>query len=684
MTSRPGSDGGAEGSEAPRGASLSAAQLRAETERARSRLPRLSLRFATLTAVGLTVAAAAIALFVRSYATEQAQHAVRQHARYVAQAALGDQLRPSDLSRDVAGAREKELDEIFRSRVVLDGTVAALLAAPDGSVTFTTDARLAERAAAEPATMERALRRDALQSEITDEQIAGTSMKVLKVVVPVRFGRGDAAGALVIYEDYAPIAQSVRRSYIPIVAVLELVLLLLYVSMFPVLRRVTRSLRSQLHDTEHQALHDSLTGLPNRLLFRDRVELGLSWSRRTGNDLAVMLIDLDRFKEINDTLGHQAGDQLLHDLGARLRGVLRETDTLARLGGDEFGVVLPHDRDAHLVEVVERMQGALGEPFELQDLELSVGASMGIARYPRDGEDVDTLIKHADVAMYVAKERRGGYSFYESERDEHDASRLSLAGELRVALERDEIGLYYQPTVDLQSGEIACVEALARWSHPYRGLLGPSDFIPLATETGLIETLTMKVLDQALGQCRAWQDAGVDVCVAVNVDVRSLIDLRFPELVDELLRHWALPPSRLGLEITEATIVADPERVAIVAARLREIGVQLAIDDFGMGYSSLGHLQTLSLDELKIDRSFILRLAEDKSLRTIVKSIVGLGASLGLRVVAEGVEDKETLDALRKIKCRLAQGFYLGEPMPAEVVTARLADLQPGREAAVA
>jgi len=194
----------------------------------------------------------------------------------------------------------------------------------------------------------------------------------------------------------------------------------------------------------------------------------------------------------------------------------------------------------------------------------------------------------------------------------------------------------------------------------------------------------MKVLDQALGQCRAWQDAGIDVCVAVNVDVRSLIDLRFPEVVDELLRHWELPASRLALELTEATIVADPERVATVATRLREIGVQLAIDDFGKGYSSLGHLQSFSVDELKIDRSFILGLAKDTSVRTIAKSIVGLGSSLGLRVVAEGVEDKETLDALRKIKCRHAQGFYLGEPMPAEVLTARLADLQPGREAAVA
>ena len=639
----------------------------------RHRPPRLALRFAVYTALGLAFAAATILLFVRSYATQQAENAVKHHARFLTSVALSDRLRESDFAAPVSPRRRGELDRTFRTRVLLDGAVQAMLVGPDGKVTYASEHGAIGGIAQDGARIRRTLQGVSLRSAVGDVDVGrGESRKVLKVFVPVRFRRSSAAGAFVLYQDYAPIAKAARHAFLPIAGVLELVLVALYVSLFPILRRVTESMRRQMQEIEHQALHDGLTGLPNRRLFRDRIEQALIRARRDGTGVAVLLIDLDRFKEINDTLGHQTGDVVLQQLGNRLRGLLRETDTFARLGGDEFGIVLPLEGDPSLADVVQRIRAALDDPLSVQELSLGIEASIGGALFPEDGQDMETLVKHADVAMYAAKESRTGFELYEARRDENDTSRLSLASELRGAIDGEDLVLHFQPKVRVDTGTVESVEALVRWEHPEHGLLAPGRFIPIAEQTGLVKPLTLRVLESALRECSAWCSAGVDLRVAVNLDMRNLLDLRFPDEVRDLLERFGLDPGRLELEITEGTIMADPARVSEVAGRLSRMGVQLAIDDLGTGYSSLAYLHSLPIDEIKIDKSFVMNM-EDRSRSMIVRSLIELGRALDLRVVAEGVETKQAWEELRAHGCEYAQGFYLGRPVAAD----RVLDLIP-------
>jgi diguanylate cyclase (GGDEF)-like protein len=666
------------------GAGTSAAQLRADANRARSSLPRLSLRFAIYTAVGFSFAAAMIVLFVRSYTMEQAEGSVKRHSRVIARATLAEELRPNDFARPVDATRRAQLDRIFRGRVLLDGVVEAVLVGRNGIVTYAADHKLIGRPARQADELRHALGSDVLQSRIGERERATGSQQVMEVFIPVRFERGVQAGMFVLSHDWEPILRSARKAYLPIAGVLELVLIALYVSFFPVLRRVTRRLRRQLDETEHQALHDSLTGLPNRLLFRDRVEQALLRAQRSGEAVAVMLIDLDRFKEVNDTLGHESGDLLLCELGERLSSALRSSDTFARLGGDEFGVVVPGAEETALVKVVERILVAIERPFILDGLELDVGASIGIALYPRDADDVATLVRRADIAMYVAKNTKSRYAFYEPERDESDASRLTIVSGLRAAIENDELLLHFQPKFELATGEIDSIEALVRWNHPTRGLLAPAEFIGTASETGLMPSLTHWVLESALRECRTWSERGRRLPVAVNVDIRSLVDDSFADEVALVLTRAGVEPEMLQLEITEATVMTEPETVADVAVRLRELGVHLALDDFGSGFSSLSYLQRLPISELKIDPSFIAPLASDPAAKPIVRSIVSLGRSLGLRVVAEGIETAKALRAVRATKCPLGQGYELAVPLPSDELWARITDDTGEREAAAA
>jgi diguanylate cyclase (GGDEF)-like protein len=656
------------------GAGSSAAELRENAKRARSSLPRLSLRFAIYTAVGFSFAAAMIVIFVRSYTIEQAEASVQRHSRVVARATLAEELRVADFRGAVSPARRGELDKIFRGRVLSDGIVEAALIGRNGVVTYGSDRVKIGRTSQHTQDVRRALSGTTLYSRITTRTRGERSQKVMNVFIPVRFAQGGTVGVFVLSHDWEPIVASARKAYLPIAGVLELVLLALYISFFPVLRRVTKRLRRQLDETEHQALHDSLTGLPNRLLFRDRVEQALLRAQRTNERLAVMLIDLDRFKEVNDTLGHESGDVLLRDLGKRLSSILRASDTFARLGGDEFGVVAPAADEAALVQIVERMLTAVERPFRLGDLDVDVGASVGIALYPRDGDDVATLVRRADIAMYDAKNAKSRYAFYEPERDENDANRLTIVSGLRGAIERDELLLEFQPKFELGSGEVDSVEALVRWQHPARGLLAPAEFIGTALESGLMPSLTRWVLDAALRECATWRDEGRRLPVAINVDVRSLLDQRFGDEVELALTRHSIDPELLQLEITEGSVMTEPETVAAVATRLRELGVTLALDDFGSGFSSLAYLQRLPISELKIDRSFVAALGTDPSVDKIVRSIVALGRTLKLRVVAEGIETPEALRAIRAAKCPFGQGFHLAVPLSPSDLRALLAE----------
>jgi diguanylate cyclase (GGDEF)-like protein/PAS domain S-box-containing protein len=415
-----------------------------------------------------------------------------------------------------------------------------------------------------------------------------------------------------------------------------------------------------------QALHDSLTGLPNRANFGQQVEHAISVAEHDGSQLAVLLMDLDRFKEVNDTLGHRYGDLLLVELAARLRSVVRRSDTVARLGGDEFGILmrqLGHSPD-DLDQTLAQMQAALEQPFQVDGLPLHIEASIGVARYPEHGRDIDLLLQRADVAMYQAKETGVPHADYAAALDSHDTASLTLLSELPRALRDRELVLHYQPKLAVRSGELAGLEALTRWQHPTRGLIPPDEFVPAAEKTGLIQPLTRYVLDEALGQLARLDAEGHRLTLAVNLSMRNLHDPTLPEQVAELLRVRNLTGERLTLEITESAIVSDPARTKAVIGRLRELGVGVAIDDFGTGYTSLAYLARLAITQLKIDRSFISSMHSDADDAAIVRSITTLGHDLGLEVVAEGVETRATYDQLALLGCDTIQGYWLSRPLP--------------------
>jgi diguanylate cyclase (GGDEF)-like protein len=512
------------------------------------------------------------------------------------------------------------------------------------------------------------------RSALNGHVVSHRSGNNLEVYVPLWLGRSrEPEGAVQLALPYAAIEANVRGDTHTFSLLIFLGLALLYTLLFRIVAGASRTLRHQAEVNEHQAFHDALTDLPNRTLFHDRVGQALSVARREHIPSAVMIMDLDRFKEVNDTLGHASGDELLKQTGVRLRAALRESDTVARLGGDEFGVLLPKVVDsAAAVAVARKLRNALEEPFTIHGLALQIEASVGIALYPEHGEDVHSLLQRADVAMYVAKEHPGGCEVYARERDDYSPDRLTLLTELRRAIDRGELVLHYQPKADLRTNEVHGVEALVRWSHPNRGLIRPDEFIPLAQKTGVIVPLTFFVLNEAVRQCRTWQLEGLDLHVSVNLSARNLLDVHLPDTVGELLARWEVSPSLLELEITESTILADPIRAMHVLSRLSGMGVRLAIDDFGTGYSSLAYLKRLPVDELKIDKSFVQGMEEDENDAVIVRSTIDLGRNLGLRVVAEGVETAEAWRQLAALGCDVAQGYYLSRPVPAAELAAWL------------
>ena len=414
---------------------------------------------------------------------------------------------------------------------------------------------------------------------------------------------------------------------------------------------------------ERLALHDTLTDLPNRVLFRDRAGLAITAGTRHGNGVSLMLIDLDRFKEINDALGHHVGDEVLRIVAARMRETLREVDTVARLGGDEFAVLLDAGSDDPGL-VAEKLRVALSRPMEVRGIPLLIGASIGIASSPEDGGDVETLMQRADVAMYQAKASDDGVCAYASERDDSSVARLTMAAALRRAIDDDAIEVHFQPQFDARSGAVTGVEALARWHHE-GAWIPPDEFIPVAEQTGLIVPLTDRVLQVTVRELARWLASGIEITAAVNLSARSLIRGSLPDRVAAICRLWDVRPQSLILEVTETMVAADPRTTVDVIERLAASGTPIAIDDFGTGFSSLEVLRSLPLSLLKLDRGFVTGMGGDVRDQAIIASTIALGHRLGLQVIAEGVETAEVRAQLSLMGCDTIQGFLLGEPAPA-------------------
>ncbi len=423
--------------------------------------------------------------------------------------------------------------------------------------------------------------------------------------------------------------------------------------------------RRHRHDAE-AGMIDSLTGLPNRELFSSLTDRALADCPH-GAMVAVLLMDLDRFKEINDSLGHFNGDLVIERVGKRLRSVLREGDHVARLGGDEFAMLLPHVQAKDSVAgAAQRIQDALSEPFSVGGLALKVEASIGSALYPTDVDKAGKLLQAADVAMYAAKKAHTGHEFYSPDQHQYTPARLGLVAQLNRAMETKELVLHYQPKARLATGTVEAVEALARWNHPQRGLLFPDEFIPVTEHTSMIRPLTIHLLETALEQIDGWSKEGIQLNVAVNLSAQLLLDLQLPREIGRMLSRVGAASSRLEVEITESAIMSDPRRARRVLDRMREMGIRVAIDDFGTGYSSLVSLKQLPVSTIKVDKSFVMNMEDDPDDAAIVRSTVALGHNLGLEVVAEGVETRAAWDALAAMGTDYAQGYYLSKALPGD------------------
>ena len=633
--------------------------------------------FSVVSLVLIVALGVALAQLLRTQIDDRALSNAEEAAGQVARIGIQPQLAPGDLERGLAPARLRELDSAVREDLSTGNLAGLRVWSRDGRVVYADEGELVGqrlepseglRTALSGETSSHKEGAEEAEAEAGEDHQERTTFsgELLEVYVPLTFpGESRPAGAFEIYLPYAPVAATISEDTRSLYLVLLGGLLILYLGLFRVVAGASKRLRRHAAENKHQALHDALTGLPNRTLFHDRIEQSLKQSRRDRVPGAVLLIDLDRFKEVNDTLGHQKGDLLLKDIGARLQAALRDSDTIARLGGDEFGVLLPTlESGVGAVSAATKIRAALETDFYIDGLPVHVDASIGIALYPQHGQDVDTLLQHADVAMYEAKRTHSGHEIYSVEHDPYNPVRLAMVGQLRKGLADNEVVLHYQPKIDLASGKVVGAEALVRWQHPERGLILPAEFVPMAERTGLIKPLSRYVLDLALAQCHEWRESGLDLKISVNLSARNLLDPTLPEDVGKLLTKWSIPVDLLELEITESTIMIDPKRAMEVLGRLHAMGIGLSIDDFGTGYSSLVYLKELPVNELKIDRTFVARMASNTGDAFIVRSTIDLAHNLQLKVVAEGVEDEDTMKELARLGCNIAQGFHVSRPLP--------------------
>ncbi len=514
----------------------------------------------------------------------------------------------------------------------------------------------------------------------------GVANRRIDVYVPLYVGHGGSpVGIAEVVLPYEQTADAVARATRSILMVVAGGLALLWLLLFRTVRQASRRLRYQAGENARLALLDPLTGLPNRRLLGERLERAALASARSGQAVGLLLLDIDRFKEVNDTLGHPRGDALLLQVAERLSAVVRDSDTVSRLGGDEFAVLLPQIASLEAAEQsMERIQSVFDDPFDLDGLVLHVDTSIGLAVLPDHADDVTDLLARADVAMYSAKAAGAGMAVYSSAGDANTTSRLTLLGELRRALDTDELQLYYQPKISLKTGRVTGLEALLRWNHPTRGLVPPTEFIPIAEQTGLMHQLTRRVLGLVGEQMADWDRDGVLLPVAVNLSARNLLEPDLDRVVAAMLELHGLPAAMMEFEITESALIEDPVRAAEMLGKLTALGITVAVDDFGIGNTAMGQLRTMPLRTIKIDRSFVTNLGSDGSHGVLVRAIVDLAHEFGLVAVAEGVEDEEAIRQLVAMGCDLAQGFHWSRPVPADELPAVLLRLGEQADAASA
>jgi diguanylate cyclase (GGDEF)-like protein len=611
-------------------------------------------------AIALGLASALILIVVHHFALSQAERAATRQAGLLASTVFQREVGRGDVEAPVTMSRRKELDALLRTYVLAEDIVGLSLVRGDGLVTYSTDHRAIGTITSGELASEAAA--GTILSRVSASGTASTKTdgKTLETYAPV--GPNANVGAALIAQSYEPIAGSARALQLRVGAILEALLIVLFAVLVPLLIRVTRRIQRQIERIHRQAFFDELTGLPNRTHLFEGLGLAVSRAAEGSRVLAVLLVDLNRFREINDTLGHEVGDAVLVEAGSRLRTVVGEERLLARLGGDDFVVVAEFEREADAMAFAEQIRTAVEPPIDSDGMQLAIDATIGIAFYPVDGRDAHTLVKHAEVATYTAKEWRSGVLGYSPAVDPHDPEQLKLAAALREAADEGQLRLHYQPKIDLATSSIAGFEALAHWEHPTRGLLPPGAFIPVAERTGAIRHVTRAVLSAAIEQLREW--SSTELTVAVNLTAIDLLDAELLKRLKGLLRKHGVDPSRLCIELTESTIMADPERARSILAQIAATGVRLSIDDFGTGHSSLAYLKDLPVQEVKIDRAFIADMSVSRNNRMIAKATIQLVHSLGLEVVAEGVEDEEVHSELLGLGCDYAQGYFYGRPQP--------------------
>ncbi len=645
----------------------------------RPRRTRVSLtgQVALLSLIPIVALGVVLAWVLRGQIVARTLADATQSASLVARLGVQPRISPSELKHGLSASGVAGLDEQLRARSVTNDLARIKIWNNEGLIVYSDDHSLIGRRPGESDDLQNALhgRPDAatvvtpsLHSETASEVGLG---RLVEVYVPLRFTVSERpAGAFEIYLSYAPIAAAIDNDERMIALLVALGLALLWAVLFRIVASASRRLRRQAEENDRLARYDQLTGLPNRTLFSECLTETLREGGTGNYAVAVLLLDLDGFKQINDTLGHGAGDTVLMEVARRLRKSLDSDLIIARLGSDEYAVLQPRAKgQAGALETAARIRSTMEEPVALDGVAVNVEASIGIALAPDHADNAEALMRRADMALAHARSYRGVVEMYSIEHDHFEAARLKLLGQVRPALERKEFVLFYQPKIDLASGQVTGVEALLRWHHPQRGMLAPLEFMPVIEQTALIGDVTMYVIDQALSQLAAWHELGLELCMSVNLSARNLHDPTLPIHIESLLKTHATPEGTLTVEVTESAAMTDTDRALRVLSALRRLGVGVSIDDFGSGHASIAYLARLPATELKIDRSLITNICESPRDEAIAQTTIDLARHLDLCVVAEGIETVEVAKRLLEIGCHTGQGYFISRPLPHDEIT---------------